>query len=76
MKNIKRADNGLYYRNLGYLLPAGWQTWKRELSYIEFGGAKPSVEIAPYPSRPTQPKFYLGRTERDAEIAAGRLEQI
>ena len=77
---VKQSLSGLYYRNLGYLLPDDWPFWQRGEYTIPIDqlrdGSLPSVEAKLYPARPSQPKFYLGGDRRLADIAANRLELL
>ena len=78
--SVKQTQGGLFYRNLGYLLPDAWPYWQRGEFSIPIdrvrAGAWPSGEVEPYPARPSQRKFYLGGDRRLAEIAANKLELL
>jgi hypothetical protein len=73
---VKRASSGLFYRNIGYLLPDYWRQFPGRREWVKLSGTATSRTIRPHPERATQPKFYLGRDERTAVVAAGRLEQL
>jgi hypothetical protein len=74
--NVKRASSGLYYRNLGYQLSDYWRLFPGRTEWVKMSGTATPSPVRPHPERATQTKFYLGRDERLAVVAAGRLERL